>query len=263
MHPMGKIALAVVTAAVLFVTLCQPADARRRFRLPFIGTGSGYSEKIEKVHDLPDRGPYFHDGKYWDLGYFFRVGSALGVTTSSTHDHGSYVLYNGDRYTILDAEQIAAIAADIGSDPVAEHRAKIAAGAGVKLSPNTIERRDGESREAFLARVRGMQAKGAADKGTQSSQPAAMGGAGSVVVGLFLIVLVVFGMRHLLRRLPASSASGGDAPAASGQSFEQRVAERLRELNAGPAEPMPAASPMVLASVAAAPAARTFGRKLA
>jgi hypothetical protein len=253
----GKIALCVITMATLLVSVCEPAEARRRFRFgvfpSFGGGSSSIVEKIDKVYDLPDNGTYFHEGKYYDIGNFYQV-------RDGAETHGVkpiLVLYNGDRYLRLDESQLALITADLGFDPTAGFRAAYAAKYPPRaLGPNEIARREGETSEQLRERVRAM----ANSKGGKSSDPtdaaatpsrSGLGG-GSIMLFLMLSAAIVFGARKFMRGRIAGAI---DEPEETGpdrsqtRSFDQRVAEQLRAVHGGPA-PQPAmAGP------------RSFGRK--
>jgi len=254
----GKIALCLITMATLFVTVCEPAEARRRFRFgafPSFGGGGSSSivEKIDKVYDLPDNGTYFHDGKYYDIGNFYQVRDGIAMQGGKP----VLVLYNGDRYLRLDDTQLAIITADLGFDPTSGFRAAYAAKYPPRaLGPSEIARREGETSEQLRERVRAMaNAKGG--KSSESADAAATPsrgglGAGSIMLFLMLSAAVVFGARKFMRGRIAGAI---DEPEETGPdrsqtlSFDQRVAERLREVHGGPA-PQPAmAGP------------RSFGRK--
>ncbi|AQR74172.1 hypothetical protein BXU08_11380 [Sphingomonas sp. LM7] len=240
-------------AATLFVALAQPAEARRRFRLGGFGSSS-YSEKIDKVYDLPDSDTYLHDGQYYDLGAFYQVRGGTEMRPATP----SFVLYNGERYVKLDESQLALIKDDLGMDPTAAYRARAAIEAPVRAkSPNEIERRDGESMAEFRARARGMAARGNMPSDSESGTPAR----GGLIALLVLPVLVIggifiFWLRRFLRRRVARviAATGDTGPGMEvhAASFDQRIASRLRELEGGQGQP-----------AAAMPAPRTFGRKLA
>ena len=120
----GKLVLAMIGMATLFVALAEPAEARRRFRFGSFGGfgGSSYAEKIDRVYDLPDTGAYFHDGKYYDLGAFYQVRNGAEMRPAEP----SFVLYNGDRYVKLDSVQLAVLKDELGMDPTASYRATYA-----------------------------------------------------------------------------------------------------------------------------------------
>jgi len=261
MRSWGKLALCAVTIATLFVAICEPAEARRRFRFgvfPSFGGGSGsMAEKIDKVYDLPDTATYLHDGKYYDIGSFYQVRDGAEV-------HGAkpvFVLYSGDLYVRLDDLQLEMIAEELGMDPTAGFRAAYAAKyPAAPKSANTIERREGETLEQFRARIRAMPSTrtsnwAAADPVTpavQATRTSGGLGAGSVLMVLMLAGIIIFAARKALRGRIAAAITEPDEPMPDRSrtlSFDQRVAERLREAHAH-AAPQPAAA-----------GPRTFGRR--
>ncbi|MES2444008.1 MAG: hypothetical protein V4574_14360 [Pseudomonadota bacterium] len=260
MRSWGKIALGLVTAVTLFVAASDPAEARRRFRfgvMPSFGGSSSFEEKIDKVYDLPDNATYSNDGKYYDLGSFYQIRDGAEM-------HGPkpvFVLYSGDRYVRLDDAQLAILTEDLGMDPTAVFRAKYAANVPpVAKSPNEIERREGETSEQFRARVRAMA--GAHGKPAAATAPGASAsggpGFGGYLVVLLLGIVIVFAARKFMGKRLAAAMTEDEEPGPDRvrtRSFDQRVAERLREVqgDAGPT-----------LSPAAAPAGvRTFGRRIA
>lgn len=258
MQARGKFVLAVMGMATLLVALCEPAEARRRFRFGSFGGGSSsYAEKIEKVYELPDTGAYFHEGKYYDLGAFYQVRNGAAIYPAEP----SFVLYNGDRYVKLDSIQLSGIAAEMGMDPTATYRATYSTKVAEKpKSANEIERLPGETDEELRARVRGMAARG--NVPVEAPGGAARVGA-SWTFAFFLPVLLigglfVFGLRKFLRsRVSHVLAAEPGAPGAdvNTATFDQRIAARMRELNGGQGG--------ATGQPVAAPAPRTFGRKLA
>ncbi len=77
-------------------------------------------DRIEAITDLPDRAPYGVEGEFFDLGF-----------QPAT---GQYVLFRRDRVIRLDNNQLAAISADLGHDPIErwqEQRALAAAQGGL------------------------------------------------------------------------------------------------------------------------------------
>lgn len=262
MQARGKFVAAMMGGVALFVALAEPAEARRRFRFgSFGGGGSGYAEKIDKVYDLPDTGAYFHDGKYYDLGAFYRVRNGTEIYPAEP----SFVLYNGDRYVKLDGAQLTTITVELGLDPTATYRANYAAKVPARpKGANEIERLPGETTEELRARVRGMTAARGKDP-VEAPGTAARVGTGWTFAFFLPMLLIggifVFGLRKFLRRRVANvlaaepETSTADVNTAT---FDQRIAARLRELNGGQGEAMgqPVAAP-------AMPAPRTFGRKLA
>lgn len=282
----------LVIGTLLAGLAATPADARR-FRFGFGGSGRG--EQIERVADLPDRDPYRHDNVDWDLGWFYSSYKVAGITTSSSYDHGKFVLYHGDRYVILDDAKLALITLELGYDPAKAfreaHAAEWAADAAKakaeaeSLKDNLIERRPGESIDAYHARARAEARNRSGDGAAASAAPArsgAGGAIGSAFVGiLFMLAVIVWLGRTLSRRQRraalARGAEGRCDPAAP--SFEERVAARLRELDATQAAPAAAAAPVTAAAepnvAMAAPAVapppvppvqrpgvRTFGRRV-
>ncbi len=261
MRTSGKFVLAVIGAATMFVALADPAEARRRIRFGSFGgsSSSGYAEKIDKVHDLPDTGTYFHDGKYYDLGAFYQIRDGAEVYPAEP----SFVLYNGDRYVKLGGAELTVLTVDLGMDPTATYRANYAAKIPVRAnSANEIERLPGETSEQLRARARGV-APERGTTGAETARPGSGAQAGGRWLGVLLLPMLVigglfvFGLRKFLRKrvaaVIASEAGTGEPPLETG-SFDQRIAARLRELNGG--EGQPAAAPAI-------PAPRTFGRKLA
>ena len=261
MRTRGKFVLAIMSAATLFVTLAEPAEARRRIRLGGWGShsnSSGYAEKIDKVYDLPDTGTYFNEGKYYDLGAFYQIRDGAEIYPAEP----SFVLYNGDRYVKLGGAELTMLTADLGMDPTATYRATYSAKTSARPKSATgIEQRDGETMAEFRARVRGMAHAGRPSKEVDVS-PASTGhpGAGWGVT-LFLPVLILCGFviggarKFLRRRVAAVIASGGEpVEEVNATSFDQRVAARLREMEGGQGQ---------AATAPAMPAPRTFGRKLA
>lgn len=268
----SKIIASAVTLAILFVALCDPAEARRRIRfgaMPSFGSG-GYAEKIDKVYDLPDTGTYFHEGKYYDIGNFYTVsdGGARAYPKNPT-----FVLYNGDRYIKLDESQLAIITEDLGLDPTEafrkEYAARVPALSG-NTSPNAIERRDGESIEAFRDRARAMasarNSAGSPGAAAEDSAPSSggMGIGGFLFTALVVGIVMAAGIRGMRRRTVVPGASDPDDM--RHMSFDERVAPRLRETREqggfdrqpSPA-PMPAAAPAY--SPPPMPGVRTFGRR--
>ncbi|MDT8759447.1 hypothetical protein MZO42_12145 [Sphingomonas psychrotolerans] len=264
MRTRGKFVLAIMSAVTLFVALAEPAEARRRIRFGSFGGfggGSGYAEKIDKVYDLPDTGSYFHDGKYYDLGAFYTIRDGAEIYPAEP----SFVLYNGDRYVKLGGAELTMLTAELGMDPTATYRASYAA----KVTPRPksaaeIDRRDGESMAEFRARVRGMAHGQTADRsGVEGATAPSSARVGGTWLGVFFLpmlfigVIFLFGVRKFLRRRTAAvlAAAPEELPATRETgSFDQRIAARLRELEGGPGQ---------AASAPAAPAARTFGRKVA
>jgi hypothetical protein len=261
MQARGKFVLAVMGMATLFVTLCEPAEARRRFRFGSFGGGSSsYAEKIEKVYELPDTGAYFHEGKYYDLGAFYQVRNGAAIYPAEP----SFVLYNGDRYVKLDSAQLSGITAEMGMDPTATYRATYSTKVADKpKSRAEIERLPGETNEELRARVRGMASRG--NEVGEAPGSAAKVGAGWTFAFFLPMLLIggifVFGLRKFLRRRVANVLAAEPETSAAEvntATFDQRIAARLRELNGGQggATGQPVAAP-------AMPAPRTFGRKLA
>lgn len=259
----------LLCAAVAMAAIAQPAQARRRF---FFGGGGGYQEKIDRVYDLPDRAPYLKDGEFLDLGYFYRNNKRFGITTSSTRDHGDYVLYHGDAYVKLPAELETAIAADLGFDPIARHRAEMAGQAAAERAAErpssaiTLDRRPGETTTELRARLHAEQDRRAAATPTGVDADSAGSHAGFGAFGTMATLLalgLLFNARRITRAVfsvsgALASAGRGDRPAGV-DGFEQRVADRLRELEA-----CDAAQPVIPAPAAlspAAPPARGFGRR--
>lgn len=258
MQARGKFVLAMMGAVTLFVTLADPAEARRRFRFgSFGGHGSsGYAEKIDKVYDLPDTGTYFHDGKYYDLGAFYQVRNGAEIYPAEP----SFVLYNGDRYVKLGGAELTMLTVDLGMDPTATYRANYSTKVADKpRSRAEVERLPGETDAELRARVRGMAARG--NGAVEAPGSAAKVGAGWTVAFFLPMLLIggifVFGLRKFLRRRVANVLAAepemrtADVGTAN---FDQRIAARLRELNGGQGDVMGAP---------AMPAPRTFGRKLA
>lgn len=269
----SKIIGSAVTLAILFVALCDPAEARRRIRfgaMPSFGSG-GYAEKIDKVYDLPDNGTYFHDGKYYDIGNFYTV-SAGGARAYPKNP--TFVLYHGDRYIKLDEAQLALLREDLGFDPTEtfrkEYAAKYPAQSG-NTSPNAIERHDGESIEAFRDRVRAMAGARSSPRSPSAAEDSAPSSGGMGVGGFLFTMLVVgvvmaAGIRGMRRRTVVPGASDPDDM--RHMSFDERVARRLRETREqGGFDPAPTPSPMPATAPSYAPApmpgVRTFGRKTA
>ena len=268
MRSWGKILLCLVTATTLFVSLCEPAEARRRFHFGFMphfgGGGGSYSEKIERVYELPNTDIYFRDGKHYDLGNFYRERDGSAERGPAP----IFVLYNGDSYVRLSDEQLAIITADLGHDPTAAFRAEYAAKYPVAprtMGPNEIERREGESIDELRARARAMaKERGEPVDPAVASQRAVKRGTIGAVSYLPLLLIggvALFVGRKLLRGpLAAALAPSEDSEldAADTRSFDQRVAQRLREVGeqGGAPEPAPPPGPPP-ASV------RTFGRRTA
>jgi hypothetical protein len=255
MRTFGKFVLGVIGVATLFVALAEPAEARRRFRF---GTGSfggsSYSEKIDKVYDLPDNDTYLNGGQYYDLGAFYRLRNGAEVRPAAP----VFVLYNGDRYLRLDDAKLALIKEDLGMDPTAAYRARYAANLPTRpRSSNEIERREGETPEQFRARMRGVAPPEHRENAASDSSPATqfvMGWLVAMLVPMVAILWFSFArLRKFLRRRAASAIMPIDEtmPELNTTSFDQRIAARLRELDGGPGNAMVPA------------AARTFGRKLA
>jgi hypothetical protein len=263
------------TQLVLFLfciaLLAQPAEARRRFAIG--GGGSSSGETIDLVRDLPDTGTFEREGEYWDLGYLYRQRRAFGVTVSSDRSAGFFVLYRGDRYVKLDEEGIALLAGALGEDPTAGYRgAAAAASASGAAAGIPIAADDAADRRR--ARAGGDNASGS---GTGGGVAGALVGM-LLVVGLGLLAArkLMGGITGLARTVTAGGGryggrDGDDAPARqNSDSFEQRVAARLAELERGSAgPPAPAAAPAAAvagrspAVAAAGPAVRGFGRKTA
>lgn len=262
MRSLGKLALCAVTMATLFVAICEPAEARRRFRFGIFpgigGSSSSVAEKIDKVYDLPDTTPYLHDGKYYDIGSFYQVRDGSEV-------HGAtpvFVLYSGDMYVRLDDIQLEMITEELGMDPTAGFRAAYTAKyPPAATSANTIERREGETLDQFRARVRAIPSTRASNWAAADPAPAAQitpsssrGGlsGGAIMILMMLAGLVVFGVRRARHSRFASAIDAPDEPMPNRSrdlSFDQRVAERLREAREGAAAQPATAGP------------RTFGRR--
>lgn len=261
MQGRGKFVLAMISAVTLFVALAEPAEARRRFRFGGFGhhSSSGYAEKIDKVYDLPDTGTYFHDGKYYDLGAFYQVRDGAEVYPAEP----SFVLYNGDRYVKLDGAQLTMLTVDLGMDPTATYRANYTAKIPVRpKSANEIERLPGETNAQLRERVRGMAAALGKSGDETPGTAAQVGGswAGAFLLPMLLIgAIFFFGLRKFLRRRVANVLAAepeASAPDLNTATFDQRIAARLRELDGGHGA-------VVAEPAVAAPALRTFGRKLA
>lgn len=260
MQARGKFVLAMMGAVTLFVALCEPAEARRRFRFFSFGGGGGssYAEKIDKVYDLPDTGAYFHDGKYYDLGAFYQVRDGASIHPAEP----IFVLYNGDRYVKLDSAQLAVLKDELGMDPTASYRATYTANLPERpKSRAEVERLPGETNEELRARIRGMAARG--NEAVEAPGSAAKVGAGWTFAFFLPMLLIggifVFGLRKFLRRRVSSVLAAepeGGAVDLDTATFDQRIAARLRELDGG--HGAMAAEPAI-----ASPAPRTFGRKLA
>jgi hypothetical protein len=265
------------TQLVLFLfciaLLAQPAEARRRFAIG--GGGSSSGETIDLVRDLPDTETFEREGEYWDLGYLYRQRKAFGVTVSSDKSAGFFVLYRGDRYVKLDEEGIALLAGTLGEDPTVGYRSEAAtasasgAAAGIPIAADAAADR----RRAPIG------GDGASASGTGGGVAGALVGM-LIVVGLALLAArkLMGGVTGLARTLTAAGGGGrhGEPGGEHGpvhqisDTFEQRVAARLAELERGPAvAPAPAAAPAAAVAgrfataAAAGPAVRGFGRKTA
>lgn len=257
MRSLGKFALGLFTLTALSVASIEPAEAKRRGGIRFGAIGFGgsgsssvsYEEKIDKVQDLPNSETYFHDGKYYDLGSFYTVRGGK----ARYPEKPSFVLYNGDSFVRLSEAEVKMMSEDVGLDLTSNYLAqyKIAH----PKNPNEIERREGESAEALRARARGIAGSSARSSETVAAASGGSGGFGGFLLpGLVIGGMFVFGGRKFMRKRIAAAIHapvGEEAPADTG-SFENRLAQRLRELEVTPP-----------GDLRGAPAPRTFGRKLA
>lgn len=247
---MNRLFATGLLALLVFATLgAQPADARRRFFLPGFGGGSGASERIENVYELPDRAPFKHDGEFFELGYLY-----------STRQSNGYVLYHGDKYLRLDPAMIAMIKADLGFDPTAAHRARLDAANG-----QVAESAPPASRPRLTSEEAGERGSAWAAERTRPSaestvQPRISSGAlfsGPAIIFLLMLVVGGFVLRRFVRSAPKREGNPW-SDRIDQRSFEDRVAARLNEIQNAPPAPAPSAE---MPPRAAGP--RTFGRRVA
>ncbi|MES2096386.1 MAG: hypothetical protein V4459_06475 [Pseudomonadota bacterium] len=201
----------------------------------------GWNEKIDYVRDLPNEGPFEHDGQYFDLGYLW---SASGSANTG------YVLYHDDRYVVLDPEKMALVREYLGEDPAAGYAPPAGA------APPGARR---VSKDDYGGWARMNKAAPAASRGDMPpvAAPALLAGGGSILSFLFIgfgLAAVRHQLKRRSRRMLDEAGMSGDPTRTGvpGESFEARVAARLAALQASGDAPDPPPPP--------APA---FGRKIA
>lgn len=149
--------------------------------------------------------------------------------------------------------------------------------AGLSATPaRAIEPYPGETQEAFAARARlDQQAKLAAADAASGSPYQTHGGGGggslggALKLGIVSLAMLAIGGLRMSRGIFRASRTIAKASGAStaGETFEDRLAERLRELertDALPTAPLPATQPVASAPprpMVAGP--RTFGKRVA
>jgi hypothetical protein len=202
----------------------------------------GWNEKIDFVRDLPNEDPFENDGRYFDLGYLWSPGGSANT---------GYVLYHDDRYVVLDADKMALVKEYLGEDP-AEGYAPPAGAAPIGARP--------VSRDDYRGWARMKKNASTARDDMPPAVAPTLGGAGGSIFSLVLIGAGLGAVRHQLKRRARrmlEDAGLADCPgrsAASGESFEARIAARLAELQPAsggvPEPPSPPPPP-------------AFGRKIA
>jgi hypothetical protein len=228
------------------ILIAAPAQARR-FRIFGIPTFGG-GETIDLVYDLPNEETYVKDGKYLDVGFL-----------NGRYKNG-YVVYSGSRYYEIDSSEIAILTNVLGFDPTAKHRAQYTLEHADEIEKERLERakkdqliREGklierrpgellsefaERRSAFVARIRSESASATPPETNESPSPRPPGGGFSW--GLILFVGLFFFARKLFSgafaRPKAAFSRGGalsSSPHLDTASFDQRVAQRLAQLEPG------------------------------
>ncbi len=258
--------VSLLSLLCVMMMTATPAEARRRFR--FGGFGGGSSETITKVYNLPDEEPYVKQGNFFDVGWL------------NSNTRSGYVIYHGDRFTKLDDADIAALTEMLGKDPTAAHRAAQAGGRGYDAdesaaerkhkddliaSGQMIERKAGESSADFAKRVAAFSADHK-DSGSGNESSASGGSKGYAAggIGALLTLLSLLWMfrKPLFRGIEQNRAARVAAIPLEPQhtelnteSFDEKVARRLAQLQDGPLATAAAPAPM--------PQVRGFGRKAA
>jgi hypothetical protein len=222
-----------LAALIMLPLLAQPAAANT----------VGWNEKIDFVRDLPNDGPFEHDGQYFDLGYLWSAGGSANT---------GYVLYHDDRYVVLDPEKMALVKEYLGEDP-AEGYAPPAGAA-----PQGARRVSKDDYSGWARMNKGASAS-SRDQIPSGVAPS-VGGFGGSLMTFLLIGVGIAAVRHQLKRRTrrlfddAGLSGGPTRSAAPGESFEARIAARLAELQSGsgdaPDPPTPPPTP-------------GFGRKIA